>query len=218
MIKNRVNNIVAITTLIFIIILFILSFPRGKQYIYINTLNSNIGNIENVSEIRQTFYANEDNLYGIGIIFGKYMDEYYSDIEIIISDKQDNVVATKLINGRNINEGKFTHIYFDEIKESYGQEYNIIINCMERNSDQKVTIYSSNFNDYIYGDLYIDGEKQNFDISFMTEYKKSMNESINRVANLLNLSSIWLIIILVILFISLFNLIKFIFNCGGEIE
>ncbi|ASW42450.1 hypothetical protein [Clostridium isatidis] len=216
MINKKRGKILSILFLLCIILIILINFPRGKEYTYVKTLSGNIGDLSDISEIKQTFYANEDNLYGVGIIFGKYMSKYTSDIEIKISDKDNNVITKEIINGKNIKEGKFTKIYFDPIMVSKGEEYSIYINSLDKDTEQKITIYSSLYNDYTYGDLYIDGDVKDFDISFMAEYKKSINSSIYEIISQMNLSPIYLIIIIVILFTSLFNLINIINNLISE--
>lgn len=209
-IKFKSEVIYSIIVCMGILIYIFLAFPRKYNYVHVNSLENNLGNLTNKTVVEQSFVAKDDNLSSIGIIFGKYMNDSDSNVTVTLNEN-GNEVFKKNINAKKINESKFSYIKFEPIENSKGRTYSVKINVNGNNEERDITIYSSRDNIYEYGSLYVNGIESESDISFATEYSMNLKLAITKTIQEINGSS-GVVIVMSILIITFVNILSYIKN------
>jgi uncharacterized membrane protein len=145
-------------------------YPSSKQFNRV-ILNANtdipVGEIIMNKQIEQTFMSTDDNLKGISLQFATYARINTGLLKVSVIDEYTSLsIGEWDIDTVNIADNSYIDFIFNNaIQNSKGKEYKIVINSDNSTPGNAVTLWSSLTDNYIDGELEIDGELQIGDLS-----------------------------------------------------
>lgn len=128
----------------------------------------------------QQFTSKMDNLSGIGTSIKNPYFRNKKDLILILYDEDKNLLKRITLNGANVADGDFIIIRFDPIIRSKDKKYSFELLAPDVENKEALEIFLSSQKPSWIGDLYINSQKNESKIPFITYH---------RPANLLSISS-----------------------------
>ena len=120
--------------------------------------------------IYQTFQSNRNNLTGIGILTTKY--DLYNPVDkykLTVLDEKCLLPLREIqVDNNELENGEFTDVFFDPVKDSQDKRYCFSLSISEGNS--LLGIYFSDNNLYNFGESTIGEKKMDTDVVFRLIY------------------------------------------------
>ncbi|WP_119864588.1 DUF6044 family protein [Clostridium isatidis] len=163
--------------------------------------------------IEQEFTSGENNLSSVSLYIDTKGRENASNINVSIIDKNSgNVLRSVIKNAKDFKNNNYEEFVFSPINDSKDKEYIIKVTSSDANEENSISLYASENNVYINGNIIINGESQEKDLRFKTYYTNKMFFEINGLieGGYLNKYIVISILLLILVYINL--LILFIVN------
>ncbi len=130
-----------------------------------------IGEIYGNNTVTQSFVANHDGLSGFNVLFATYARNNNCDLTIELHDMTNNSINfNKEIPANEILDNQYANVSFEPIQNSQGHEYIISFYSTNATAGNAVTIWASNHNSFLQGDLSVAGIKVEQDLAFGISY------------------------------------------------
>ncbi|MFD5021813.1 hypothetical protein ACFWMP_23185 [Paenibacillus sp. NPDC058367] len=141
------------------------------QYVADETLSE----ITAGNEIGQSFSYDQNNLSGVSLKMATYMRNNDGTIQVGIREmNEENDIYQTSVKANSISDNEYFDFRFPPIKFSKGKEYYVYIKSLDSIKGKSVTAYNSSIDTYDGGSLYINGEKQNKDLTFKVFYNRTV--------------------------------------------
>lgn len=139
-----------------------------QDYLVVGKEPNYAGTVRLVGEgkLEQTFVSKVDNLSGLAI---KFKNPTLRSNDIVTTDLLYNgeTLRTVSLSGVNFPDDGFVKIFFEPIFESKGKEFVVRIFFKNENPSNALEVVLTNENFYHDGELFIDGERSYFNLSFL---------------------------------------------------
>lgn len=133
-----------------------------------------IGPITQNNSVEQTFISEENGLTRIDILLTTYGRVNTSNVFFEISDQQGNSFFSQTVNASDISDNAFFALDFDTIEDSEGKMYKISVFSDSQGADNAITAWASGRDLYTDGQLFLNGNAVDFDVSLRTYYSSKI--------------------------------------------
>ncbi len=148
---------------------------------------SDAQSINKETSVKQSLKAKNNNLAAIGLSIKNPYFRNSQDLIFNLFDNQNQLLRTIKLNGKNIVDGNFILINFDQIENSQNKFYSFSLSAPNTTSAEALEIYHSQQNPQDGGVYSVNNVAQNGQLSFVSFYSPS-----SPAANLITIYRNWI--------------------------
>ncbi|MCX6054914.1 MAG: glycosyltransferase 87 family protein [Chloroflexi bacterium] len=128
-----------------------------------------VGNINSNTKIKQSFIAEYDYLYSIGVDLSTWDRINDCKVTLTLLDEKNTVVATQIIDGKTLVDNAFYIFSINPVENSKGKKYYIEISS-DGTYENSITAWRTINDIYEPGKLYINGKEEVGDLCIFVYY------------------------------------------------
>lgn len=146
-----------------------------RQSIEQHDSDTTTGELVTHNEIGQSFYYDQNNLCGVSFKIGTYMRVNKGELILGIRElNEKNDIYQTTLKADSLVDNQFLRFRFPPIKFSKGKTYYAYIKSKNGVEGESITVYASSANTFEKGELYINGVKQQGDMTMEVYYNRSV--------------------------------------------
>jgi hypothetical protein len=154
-------------------------------------------------DVTQEVVADDNFLTSIYLYVATTMKDTTSEIELIVKDDREEVISKQVIYGGQIKDNSILTASFEPQVDSKGRKYTIYFKIPQAEENDGIIFWTSKDNLYQPGQLKIDNNSIEKDLTFRTTYKKGKYLNIIESFSKLPINSFLFISIITVFFILL---------------
>ncbi|MGY4758609.1 hypothetical protein ACVNS2_03035 [Paenibacillus caseinilyticus] len=167
----------ALPVILALLVLYVYGGNFGKVVILIdqNMSSRPTHEIDENTEIGQTFYAEEDNICGFSFKLATFMRANTGEVKVAIRQVGSDVdIYSANFKADSVKDNEYYDLRFPPIKHSKGKNYYIYIMSLNSPTGKAITTYMNENNVYEKGTLMINGQESTGDLMFRVIYNKTI--------------------------------------------
>jgi hypothetical protein len=131
--------------------------------------NQLVGPINQNGSIKQSFVAENDNLFRVNVKLATYARKNNCHVTLTLLDEANLPIATQKMDGETMTDNTFYKFKFKSIEHSKGKLYSIEIKS-DGTVENSISAWKSNADVYLPGKLYLNGKVDTGDLNIELFY------------------------------------------------
>ncbi|AIQ43948.1 hypothetical protein [Paenibacillus sp. FSL R5-0912] len=170
-----VKRFLLVILLLIIIYVYVGNIGVIRDSIEQSVADKTVNELTQGNEVGQSFIYHQNNLSGVSIKLATFMRVNEGKLKIgirRINDKND--IYQTSVEANSVRDNEFFDFRFPPIKFSKEQEYYVYIESLDSGKGESIAAYKSSMDSYKEGSLFINGSRQDGDLTFKVFYNRTI--------------------------------------------